>query len=92
MSEEITIRQSEVEATGAGPVDGQGITGSARSGAERKAPISWAALLNEAVTKPGYIHEAYSRFHSFSFGNQLAAMFQCAVCYVEYGLESAKPG
>jgi hypothetical protein len=25
--------------------------------------VSWAALLQEAVTKPGYIHEAYSRFH-----------------------------
>jgi N-terminal domain of anti-restriction factor ArdC/IrrE N-terminal-like domain len=77
MSEEITRRQSVTEGNGAGPVDGQGVTGSARSGAERKAPISWAALLNEAVTKPGYIHEAYTRFHSFSFGNQLLALFQC---------------
>src|SRR5438132_12823130 len=39
--------------------------------------VSWAALLNEAVTKPGFIHEAYSRFHNYSLGNQLLALFQC---------------
>ncbi len=37
--------------------------------------VSWAALLQEAVSKPGYIHEAYSRFHNYSLGNQL--LFQC---------------
>jgi len=36
----------------------------------------WAALLDEAVKKPGYIHEAYSRFHNYSLGNQLLALFQ----------------
>ena len=55
----------------------QGITGGARYGAERKPMVSWAALLQEAVTKPGYIHEGYSRFHSYSLGNQLLALFQC---------------
>jgi antirestriction protein ArdC len=44
---------------------------------ERKALISWAALLNEAITRPGYIHEAYSRFHNYSLGNQILALFQC---------------
>ena len=39
--------------------------------------ISWAALLDEAVKKPGFIHEAYSRFHNYSLGNQLLALFQC---------------
>ena len=39
--------------------------------------VSWAALLDEAVKKPGYIHEAYSRFHNYSLGNQLLALFQC---------------
>ncbi|MGH9353469.1 MAG: ArdC-like ssDNA-binding domain-containing protein [Terriglobia bacterium] len=39
--------------------------------------ISWAALLDEAVSKPGYIHQAYSRFHNYSLGNQLLALFQC---------------
>jgi N-terminal domain of anti-restriction factor ArdC len=42
-----------------------------------KAIVSWAALLSEAVSKPGYIHEAYSRFHNYSLGNQLLALFQC---------------
>src|SRR5688572_22692672 len=31
-----------------------------------KPMVSWAALLTEAVTKPGFIHEAYSRFHNYS--------------------------
>lgn len=48
-----------------------------------KAIVSWAALLNEAVSKPGYIHEAYSRFHNYSLGNQLLALFQC----IERGLQ-----
>ena len=34
-------------------------------------------MLDEAVRKPGYIHEAYSRFHNYSLGNQLLALFQC---------------
>jgi len=45
----------------------QGITGDARYGAERrdrKPMVSWAALLDQAIRKPGYIHEAYSRFHN----------------------------
>ena len=57
----------------------QGHTGSARYGAERderKPLVSWAALLEEAVKKPGYIHQAYSRFWSYSIGNQLLALFQ----------------
>ena len=40
--------------------------------------VSWAALLDEAVSKPGFIHQAYSRFHNYSLGNQLLALFQCA--------------
>lgn len=77
MSEEITIWQSVEEGNGARPVDGQGATSGACNGAERKAPITWTALLNEAVTKPGYIHEAYTRFHSYSAVNQLWALLQC---------------
>ena len=38
--------------------------------------VSWAVLLDEAVKKPGYIHEAYSRFWNYSIANQLLAMFQ----------------
>jgi antirestriction protein ArdC len=61
-------------------------TGSARGGAERnerKPTVSWAALLDEAVSKPGYIHQAYSRFHAYSLGNQLLALFQC----IERGIQ-----
>jgi hypothetical protein len=52
-------------------------TGDAPTGAERKPMVSWAALLDEAVKKSGFIHEAYSRFHNYSLGNQLLALFQC---------------
>ena len=37
--------------------------------------IRWAELLADAVSRPGQILEAYSLFHGYSLGNQLAAMF-----------------
>jgi len=37
----------------------------------------WAELLTEAVTRPGLILEAYSWFHEYSVGNQVAALLQC---------------
>ncbi len=77
MTEEITNRQTSAEATGAVRSAQQGITGQRAKGAERKPMISWAAILQEAVTKPGYIHEAYSRFRNFSIGNQILALYQC---------------
>jgi len=55
----------------------QAHTADAPSGAERKPMVSWAALLDDAVKKPSFIHEAYSRFHDYSLGNQLLALFQC---------------
>ena len=91
MTEEIKIRQTAKEATGAVPAGQQASTVGARYGAERKERkpmVSWAALLHEAVKNPGFIHEAYSRFHSYSIGNQLLALFQCFVCYVEYATAS----
>jgi hypothetical protein len=39
--------------------------------------VQWAALLDEAVTRPGMILSAYSRFHGYSLGNQMAALSQC---------------
>jgi antirestriction protein ArdC len=78
MTEQNQIRQTENQS--AGP---QVSTVRARGGAERegrnnqKPMVSWAALLDEAVTKPGFIHQAYSRFHNYSLGNQLLALFQC---------------
>src|SRR5256885_16392806 len=41
-------------------------------------PISWQSILHDAITKPGAIHEAYSRFYNDSIGNQLLALFQCS--------------
>jgi hypothetical protein len=50
-----------------------------------KPMVSWTALLNEAVTKPGFIHEAYSRFHNYSLGNQLLALYQCFERHIQPG-------
>jgi antirestriction protein ArdC len=38
---------------------------------------SFADLLQQAVTEPGIISQAYSQFHNYSFGNQLLAWAQC---------------
>jgi len=43
----------------------------------------WAKILIDAVSKPGVISEAYSRFWNYSTGNQLLAWFQC----LQRGLE-----
>ena len=43
----------------------------------------WSALLIEAVTKPGLIMKAYSAFHQYSCGNQLLALLQCQMRYME---------
>jgi antirestriction protein ArdC len=40
-------------------------------------PISWQTILRDAISRPGTIHEAYSRFHNYSIGNQLLALMQC---------------
>lgn len=80
MVEEIKTQPTAGEPGVAGPSNPQGHTGGARYGAERndrKPTIFWAALLDEAVSKPDYIHQAYSRFYSYSLGNQLLALFQC---------------
>jgi antirestriction protein ArdC len=80
MIEEIKTRQTADDATSAVPAGHPASTVGARYGAERKERkpmVSWAALLDEAVKKRGFIHEAYTRFHSYSIGNQLLALFQC---------------
>ena len=43
----------------------------------------WSALLIEAVTKPGLIMKAYSAFHQYSVGNQILALVQCQLRYME---------
>ncbi|MGH9402092.1 MAG: ArdC-like ssDNA-binding domain-containing protein, partial [Terriglobia bacterium] len=83
VTEEITIRQTASGPSNAVPASQastEAPTVGAREGAERtekKPMISWAALLDEAVLKPGFIHQAYTRFHNYSVGNQLLALFQC---------------
>jgi hypothetical protein len=45
----------------------------------------WAALLVEAVNKPGLIMEAYSAFHNYSIGNQILALVQCHLRGIQPG-------
>ncbi len=44
----------------------------------RITPKGFAGLLHSAVHEPGTLSQAYRQFHSYSLGNQLLAMFQCA--------------
>jgi hypothetical protein len=67
------IKSSHASEANRQPVDAsvpQGTANTARASVsgrpERKPLIPWAALLDEAVKKPGFIHEAYSRFHDIS--------------------------
>ena len=41
--------------------------------------IQFRDLLKRAVSEPGTISAAYSAFHDYSIGNQLAALFQCSL-------------
>jgi antirestriction protein ArdC len=38
---------------------------------------TFASLLATVATEPGKLEQAFSRFHNFSIGNQLLALFQC---------------
>lgn len=40
--------------------------------------VSFADLLERAVTEPGQLHAALRAFHNYSLGNQILAMWQCA--------------
>ena len=37
----------------------------------------WSELLHRAVTEPGIVSTAFSKFHSYSLGNQILAFVQC---------------
>jgi antirestriction protein ArdC len=76
MIEEINIEQTSQGQTVAASANAQEHS-TAQMGADRKPMVSCAALLDEAVKKPGFIHETYRRFHNYSLGNQLLALFQC---------------
>src|SRR5262245_54834935 len=40
--------------------------------------VSFADLLERAVTEPGLLHAGFRAFHTYSLGNQILAMWQCA--------------
>jgi hypothetical protein len=52
----------------------------------------WADLLSQAVCEPGLILKAYSSFHGYSIGNQIAAIVQCHVRGMEPGPINTYPG
>ena len=45
----------------------------------------WSELLKQAVSQPGLMLKAYSAFHGYSLGNQLAALMQCNIRGIEPG-------
>lgn len=45
----------------------------------------WAELLNQAINQPGLLLKAYSLFHNYSIGNQIAALVQCQMRGLEPG-------
>lgn len=52
----------------------------------------WTDLLSQAVTQPGLILKAYSSFHGYSIGNQIAAIVQCHMRGIEAGPINTYPG
>lgn len=51
----------------------------------------WSDLIREAVDRPGLILSAYSAFHGYSLGNQLAALLQCQLRNIQPGPISTYP-
>ena len=47
--------------------------------------VQFRDLLKRAVSEPGTISAAYSAFHDYSIGNQLAALFQCSLRKIPVG-------
>jgi hypothetical protein len=47
--------------------------------------LQFRDLLKRAVSEPGTISAAYSAFHSYSIGNQLAALVQCSLRKIPVG-------
>lgn len=48
-------------------------------------PAAWSAILIDAVRNPGVISSAYRSFWNYSVGNQLLALWQCALRGIEVG-------
>ncbi|HEX3682219.1 MAG TPA: ArdC-like ssDNA-binding domain-containing protein [Bryobacteraceae bacterium] len=47
--------------------------------------VRWSELLHRAISDPGVIASAYSRFHNYSIGNQILALIQCKGRGIEPG-------
>src|SRR5262249_35548677 len=47
--------------------------------------LQFRDLLKRAVSEPGPISAAYSAFHAYSIGNQLAALVQCSLRKIQVG-------
>ena len=52
----------------------------------------WSELLQQAVSEPGLILKAYSSFHGYSIGNQIAALVQCHQRSIQPGPINTYPG
>ena len=52
---------------------------------DRTNQTKWSELLEQAVSQPGVMLKAYSAFHGYSLGNQLAALLQCQLHGIEPG-------
>ena len=52
----------------------------------------WTDLLSQAVSEPGLILKAYSSFHGYSIGNQIAALIQCHARKIQPGPINTYPG
>src|SRR5215467_16129942 len=52
---------------------------------ENRYDVQFRDLLRRAVSEPGTISQAYSAFHNYSIGNQLAALVQCSLCKIPVG-------
>ncbi len=57
----------------------------------RPTPQGFAALLQSVVHEPGTLSQAYRQFHTYSLGNQLLAMFQCAEREIQPGPMATYP-
>src|SRR5262245_56985698 len=54
--------------------------------------IVWSELLKSAVNEPGLILQAYTAFHNYSIGNQIAAIIQCKRRGIEPSPLNTYPG
>src|SRR5262245_26427880 len=52
---------------------------------ENRYDVQFRDLLRRAVSEPGTINQAYSAFHNYSIGNQLAALVQCSLRKIPVG-------